>query len=211
MKMICYIKQNNDAHTQAQTCQPSIKHQCLSNSCLKMLEDAEKCWKMLEDHSQSQKKNNTPVPWVACDRIDCCTALPGDGCALTTGYHKSRLKLTQMPLSSNEHHTMQVGLQMSATPELYRIINDPQFLLAFHRTHCESLCKTTGLVLGSNFLDLFNQMLGSSTVITCNYIMYVSLANKPHHRRTQQELQQELPASVRSTLHPPLSDKICKS
>ena len=87
----------------------------------------------------------------------------------------------------------------------------PQFLLTFHRTHCESLCKTTGLVLGSNFLDLFNQMMGSSTVITCNYIMYVSLANKPHHRRTQQELQQELPASVRSTLHPPLSDKICKS
>ena len=73
------------------------------------------------------------------------------------------------------------------------------------------MCKTTGLVLGSNFLDLFNQMMGSSTVITCNYIMYVSLANKPHHRRTQQELQQELPASVRSTLHPPLSDKICKA
>ena len=68
---------------------------------------------------------------------------------------------------------MQVGLQMSATPELYRVINDPQFLLAFHRTHCESLCRTTGLDLGSKFLDLFNQMLGSSTVITCNYIMYV--------------------------------------
>jgi hypothetical protein len=49
MKMICYIKQNNDAHTQAPTCQPSIKHQCLSNSCLKMLEDAAKRWKMLED------------------------------------------------------------------------------------------------------------------------------------------------------------------
>ena len=186
-----------------------------------MLEDAEKCWKMLEDHSQSQKKNHTPVSWVACDRIDCCTALPGDGCALTRGYNKSRLKWTQMPLSSNEHHTMQVGLQMSATPELHVYIkyiymfiiiqSCPQFLLTFHRTHCESLCKTTGLVLGSNFLDLFNQMMGSSTVITCNYIMYVSLANKPHHRRTQQELQQELPANVRSTLHPPLSDKICKS
>ena len=36
-------------HTQAQTCQPSIKHQCLSLSCLKMLEDAAKRWKMLED------------------------------------------------------------------------------------------------------------------------------------------------------------------
>ena len=34
----------------------------------------------------------------------------------------------------------------------------------------------------------------------CNFIMYVSLANKPHHRRTQQELQQELPANVTSTL-----------
>ena len=64
---------------------------------------------------------------------------------------------------------------MSATPELYRIINDPQFLLAFHRTHCESLCRTTGLDLGSNLLVLFgaNRMLGSSTVITCNFIMYV--------------------------------------
>ena len=57
-----------------------------------MLKNAGKCWKMLEDHldhSHLKQMNHTPVPQVACDRIDCCTALPGDGCALTTSYHKS--------------------------------------------------------------------------------------------------------------------------
>ena len=38
-----------EQHPHAQTCQPSIKHQCLSNSCLEMMEGAAKRWKMLED------------------------------------------------------------------------------------------------------------------------------------------------------------------
>ena len=53
-----------------------------------------RCWKVLDehsDHSQSKQINHTPVPKVACDRIDCCIALPGDGCALTPSYNKSRL------------------------------------------------------------------------------------------------------------------------
>ena len=59
--MLCTQQNNEDdllhktkqrrthTHTKAQTCQPSIKHQCLSNSCLEMLEGSAKRWKMLED------------------------------------------------------------------------------------------------------------------------------------------------------------------
>ena len=56
-----------------------------------MLENVGRCWKMLEDpldifldHGQLKQMNHTPVPSVACDRVDCCIALPGDGCAFTT-------------------------------------------------------------------------------------------------------------------------------
>ena len=64
-------------------------------------------------------------PKVACDRIDCCIALPGDGCALTISYKESWLRSAQIPLS-NEHHAGQVGnyviIKKTATPLFWRII-----------------------------------------------------------------------------------------
>ena len=95
-----------------------------------MLENVGRCRKtnwIYLDHCQLKQMNHTPVPSIACDRIDCCIALPGDGCAFTTSLKKlEQVKAEicanatqQQSISDNITLGMWVIIQMSATQEPY--------------------------------------------------------------------------------------------
>ena len=85
---------------------------------------------MLEDAGRPKSfetNESYTSPKVACDRIDCCIALPGDGCAFTTSLKKLEQVTAEICANATQQQSvpdnitpgMWVIIQMSTTQEAY--------------------------------------------------------------------------------------------